>query len=488
MVTITKSTIWFDEAFSAYITQFSFIDIARYTAADVHPPLYYWVLKIWTDLFGTTELAFRTLSMMFGVITIVIGFLLTRRLFGRRAAWVAVLFLALSPMLIRYGQEARMYTMATAIAFAATYTLVRATQSKRRLPWVVYGILVGLGMWTHYFTALVWIAHWVWRFVTIRGTGVRGKKLRQSFFTKNWIIAHIVAVGSFLPWLPFMAIQLTIIQASGFWIGSVGVDTFTSYLTNVLFYREHSQALGWYAVALIVIVVCLVVFGVRAYATMTKQQRIHYLLILSITAVPVILLFIASLPPLKSSFVERYLVPAAAMFAVFAAVTLTVGTKKLSAWWRVIIVGVVAVAMMLGIASVYYFGNYNKNTNTKVTTGEIIREIQARGSVGEPIIAESPWIFYEAIFYSTPEHPVYFIDAQTDYIYGSLKMLQDNDQHKIKDFTSFMSTHPVAWYIGSTNNDRLSLPGGDFETIQYFSVDNVIDGKDLYKAVQFRVR
>jgi hypothetical protein len=67
-------------------------------------------------------------------------------------------------------------------------------------------------------------------------------------------------------------------------------------------------------------------------------------------------------------------------------------------------------------------------------------------------------------------------------------MLQDNDQHKIKDFTSFMSTHPVAWYIGSTNNDRLSLPGGDFETIQYFSVDNVIDGKDLYKAVQFRVR
>jgi len=56
---ITASTIWFDEAFSAYISQFSFFDIARYTATDVHPPLYYWILKLWTEFFGTSELAFR---------------------------------------------------------------------------------------------------------------------------------------------------------------------------------------------------------------------------------------------------------------------------------------------------------------------------------------------------------------------------------------------------------------------------------------------
>lgn len=45
LANISAASIWFDEAFSAYITQFSFLDIARYTATDVHPPLYYWALK-----------------------------------------------------------------------------------------------------------------------------------------------------------------------------------------------------------------------------------------------------------------------------------------------------------------------------------------------------------------------------------------------------------------------------------------------------------
>jgi len=109
LATITKSSIWFDEAFSAFIVRFNFFQIARYTATDVHPPFYYWILKIWTMLFGTSEVAFRSLSVLFGLTAIVFGFLLVKRLFGRRAAFVSLLFMAISPMLIRYGQEARMY-------------------------------------------------------------------------------------------------------------------------------------------------------------------------------------------------------------------------------------------------------------------------------------------------------------------------------------------------------------------------------------------
>ena len=61
----TRASIWFDEAFSAYLIQFSYWDILVFTAEDVHPPVYYWLLKAWSTLFGTTEFALRSLSVVF---------------------------------------------------------------------------------------------------------------------------------------------------------------------------------------------------------------------------------------------------------------------------------------------------------------------------------------------------------------------------------------------------------------------------------------
>lgn len=43
---ITRWSIWFDEAFSAYLMRFDMGGIMHYTAADVHPPFYYLVLKL----------------------------------------------------------------------------------------------------------------------------------------------------------------------------------------------------------------------------------------------------------------------------------------------------------------------------------------------------------------------------------------------------------------------------------------------------------
>ena len=181
--TITKSSIWFDEAFGAYLIKFNFLDIARYTAADVHPPLYYWLLKLWSMIFGHSELALRSMSMLFGCVAIIFGYLLTHRLFGRKAARVSLIFMVLSPMLIRYGQEARMYTLVATIALAATYVLTFAVNTKKKLPWVLYGILVSLGMWTHYLSAIVWIAHWIWRADNIRRIAKKGKFIK-TFFSK----------------------------------------------------------------------------------------------------------------------------------------------------------------------------------------------------------------------------------------------------------------------------------------------------------------
>lgn len=487
LINAPRASIWFDEAFSAYITQFSFWDIARYTATDVHPPFYYWLLKVWSSLFGTTELAYRSLSIIFGAAAITLAFFLSRKFFGRKVAWVALGFAVLSPMFIRYSDEARMYTLATLIVFAATYIMVKAEETNKRSLWIWYGVLVSLGMWTHYFTALAWIAHWFWHGTRVWRKGMKPKVLWKALFTKEWVITYAVAIGLFLPWLPFMAFQLGVVQGAGFWIGPVGIDTFGNYLSNYFFYLNHDQIHSWVAVAMLFAVIAAFIAIPKAYRALTKNQKSYFILIAALAWVPPLLLFITSLPPLRPSFVERYLIPAILALSIFIAVVLVKGTAKWRPLWRALPIVTIIGMMIFGITNVYAYGNYNKNTSMHILAREIVEEAKANTPDGVPIVANAPWFFYEAIPYSTAEHPIYFINENTQYIYGSLDMLKENDRHKIKDLEAFKKANPIIWYAGTTEDDDVAPYQSDWKKIKTVTVKDDITGKTIFRATQYRV-
>lgn len=481
-----RASIWFDEAFSAYIAQFSFWDIARYTASDVHPPFYYWVLKVWSSIFGTTEVAYRSLSIVFGAGAITTAFFLARKFFGRKVAWLSLLFLILSPMLIRYSDEARMYTLATLLVLAATYTMVKARESKQRRWWVLYGVLVSLGMWTHYFTALVWIAHWVWHGVSVWKKGGKLKALLKQLFSKEWLLAYGIAVGLYLPWLPFMFLQLGIVQGGGFWIGPVTINTPANYFTNIFYYLEREQVHAWLAFFLIVALTLIVVLLPRTYRALSGIQKKWFLLIASIAWVPPVLLFIASLPPLRPSFVERYLIPTTVVFVLFMAVVFVAGTRRWKPILRAVPIVLVSGMMIFGITNVYTYGNFNKTTSYHIFTRQVIQQVHERAQPGQPIVAQSPWIFYEAIPYATEDHPIYFIGATAEDNIGSLLMLQDNDAHKIKDIDAFMKEHPVIWYIGQNSQGAIPPYKDGWTELRTVQVQDEITGKTIYRATEYR--
>lgn len=482
--TIRDASIWFDEAFSAYITRFNFVDIVKYTAADVHPPLYYWALKLWEMLFGTSDLAIRSLSVLFGCVAIVFAFLLVKRLFGKKAALISLLFMALLPMLVRYGQEARMYTMMAAIAFGATYALVCANETKKRLHWIIYGLLVSAGMWTHYFMILVWFAHWAWQASRLWDQKLRGKKLIRQLFSGKWWRTYLLAIVLFLPWLPFMIKQLTIVQAAGFWIGPVGLDSLTNVVSNFFLYQEHDKVQSWLAVLLIIITAGSVFYIIKTYRSMEAKPKSYYQLILCLALVPMVLLFISSLPPLRSSFVERYLLPSFIALALVAAIAIAYNWNNDKRCYLLVLM--IAGAMIAGIYNVEYYGNYNKNSNTAVDTKQLVLDVRAAGADNQPIIAATPWIYYEAVFYDTATSPVYFIDAQTSYNYGSLEMLKDNNFHKITDLDQFASQHSIVWYIGQSGSDDMQTPVDDWQVLQTIYLNDRMTGQSAYEAVQYR--
>ncbi len=486
LATITKSSIWFDEAFGAYLIRFDFWEIARYTAADVHPPFYYWILKMWSMVFGASELALRSMSLVFMVIALIFAFLITKRLFGRHAAWISLLVMIVSPMILRYSQEMRMYALVSAIAFAATYVLVIATASSKRSHWAVYGILVGLGMLTHYFSLLIWLSHWVWRASLVKEKRDNIKEFSRRFFTRDWIIAHIIAVGIFLPWVPSLVSQISDVQTNGFWIPPVVPATITNYFTNILFYQDQETLNPWATLVFLGLSIGIISLAVKICSRISPAQRRGYLLIAAIAFIPMILIFLASMPPLRPSFIDRYLIPSTIATALFIGITIALSRGYVRKKWLVGLTVAMVGAMVFGQYNVTELGNYNKTLHHSNNTRQMIEAITQRADKGEPIVADTPWLFYEAIFYSTPDHPVYFIDASTRYEYGSLDMLRENDQFKIKDLDAFAQEHPVVWYLGRPESNDLKSPGAGWRARLQVMVNDSVSGGPSYKAIQYR--
>jgi predicted membrane-bound mannosyltransferase len=67
------SSLWSDEGNTWALIQRSFGQITRDAAADIHPPGYYWLLKLWAIPFGTSAAALRAFSALCGVLLVAAG-------------------------------------------------------------------------------------------------------------------------------------------------------------------------------------------------------------------------------------------------------------------------------------------------------------------------------------------------------------------------------------------------------------------------------
>ncbi|MBP7961942.1 MAG: glycosyltransferase family 39 protein [Caldilineaceae bacterium] len=139
-------SFWFDEAVSlqwAAADPAYTWDVTLKLVQEKHPPVYYITLHYWQaglELLGLghSDAGLRALGSLLGVLTVLVMILLVRRVSGRVTALLTGTLVALSPVMVWYSQELRMFQpAATGIAWAA-YFLIRAWESERfppRLGW-----------------------------------------------------------------------------------------------------------------------------------------------------------------------------------------------------------------------------------------------------------------------------------------------------------------------------------------------------------------
>src|ERR687888_549784 len=84
--TLGDPAFWYDEGLVGWSARLPFLETARWTAADVHPPLYFWSVTVWRLLVGESEFALRFISITFGLLSVVAVYKVGARLHPLRSA------------------------------------------------------------------------------------------------------------------------------------------------------------------------------------------------------------------------------------------------------------------------------------------------------------------------------------------------------------------------------------------------------------------
>ncbi len=384
-------SIWFDEAYSIDLIQRSYGDIIKFTAADAHPPLYYFLLKAWSSVFGMGEISLRAFSSVAGGLSVIFGALLLEKLFGRKTALYSLPFLVLAPFLIRYNFEIRMYALASLIGVAATYTMVRAVYDKSGKHWVFYAFLVALGMYTLYFTALLFIAHVLW----LAWRWFRQPN-RQKLLVQPWLRAYLGSFLLFIPWLPTFIDQFIHPVGSGV-AHYVGYSDVVGILSYSLLYKAPWQMGAWQNLGILAVLVVLLALYIKVWRVANKDTKSKLALVTIYSLVPFAILTLLSVPPLSPRYLERYMSHVLiGLYLLIGACFGLAAAKGRKLRWLAAYVFIIGLSIY-GLFNLKSVGNFTFERMLEPRAKQITENVVCEP--GDVVMAGDPLIYYELKYY-----------------------------------------------------------------------------------------
>lgn len=439
-------SVWFDEAYSIMLAKQSIGQLIHLTSVDTHPPLYYLLLKGWAGLFGWSELALRSLSVLAMGGAVLIGGLLVRRMFGTRTAIVALPFVVFAPFLLRYGFEIRMYSLASLIGIAATYVLVAALEERdRHRQWKLYGlyaVLVALGVYTLYYTVLLWLAHFTWLLWLAR-------RNKQPVVTSPWFAALIGSVILFLPWLPVFLRQVNNGALAGI-SQAMTIDNLASIVSFSFLYQPTWQLSTLGSLVVLFVIVNISIIATKAFKTASKKQQPYLVLLAMYLAVPIALLALISLA--RPMYVERYLAHVLIGGSLFLGVIVALATQRKSK--RMCIVGsALIVTSLIGVVTLAQVGNYNFQRLQKPSVKEAAA-ITGNCERGTTIMAADPYVAIELAYYM-PSCGIHFY-SETDLLSGGYAALSHSPLRVVNPGKQLAGSHRLVYFY--YDEPKLSMP------------------------------
>jgi 4-amino-4-deoxy-L-arabinose transferase-like glycosyltransferase len=352
LIRLGAPSFWVDEGYTAYATHRS---PEWWVDNDQYHVLYDSVARFWSSVFGTSELALRLPSVFGAMAACALLVVLARKFLDPWTALLSGLFLATSPFLVKWSQQARGYTLFLAVSLGATLLLLRALDRGTRGAWAVYGL--------GFSAAVVW--HAVAGLLLVPAHLVLIAQRRGRVLPHGGLAAVIICVVA-VPWAATIAMRSTGAGVGMNWLTAPTPTTVAHAVLDI----SGASGLG--------LLLALVGLVVLAYS-----RRADLAVWLGVWAfAPFVLALLPS--AVRPIFLDRFLIVAAPAFALLAATALTGIGRRLGALAAVAAV----VATTIGLAAWYQAadaGNW-RGEDWRSAVGMVL---ERRGEADAIVVA--PW-------------------------------------------------------------------------------------------------
>jgi 4-amino-4-deoxy-L-arabinose transferase-like glycosyltransferase len=132
--------MWTDEFHTLNATLLPWKDLITERLRAGHLPTYFLFMKVWTQLFGTSDWALRLPSALAGALIVPATYYFARPWFASRFVWVLVAVATVNATGVWASQEARMYSMLLVAATFAHGAFLRAVARDEQRAWITYWI------------------------------------------------------------------------------------------------------------------------------------------------------------------------------------------------------------------------------------------------------------------------------------------------------------------------------------------------------------
>ncbi len=216
------TNMWFDESYTIAIAKHPFNEIWEIGSHDVHPLLYYFMIRIILRLTNESILCARLFSVIPLIIMAILGYTHIRKDFGTKAGIVFTFLSMFFPTCLMYAGEIRMYTWAmlfVTITAIYAYRIIKYRKVTNK-NWIIFAIFSLVSAYTHYYglAAAFVINIGLLLFLSIKS--YKNKNVKESRHIKNlkkWFISAIVQIVAYIPWMGVVFNIGTEIQ--NYWIG-----------------------------------------------------------------------------------------------------------------------------------------------------------------------------------------------------------------------------------------------------------------------------
>lgn len=311
------SDIWYDELFTLGLGNQSLGELISITAGDVHPPLYYMIVKLFL-LFGAEgDYGVQiTLIKLASCISFGLGIFLAatkiKKNFGLFTAGIFSFLLVSMPQLSGYMVEMRMYGFAIFFITAgmvSAYELVNKEEGAAK-NWIYLTVCSLAACYTHYFACVAACMIYVYLFA---GFWMEGKRKLKSY-----LCSGVICAAGYLPWLVNVVTNQLGKVKENYWIQPVSLRTLggsVKFLFMPSFAGERINTVF----AVVFFLLYVLVFGAALFSCLRsgRKQGKELLGFAAGCILPLagtVLFGFAASIAIKPVFVYRYMLPSLGVF------------------------------------------------------------------------------------------------------------------------------------------------------------------------------